>query len=323
MINYVILGGGWRAEFYLRIASFIPDRFKVKAVYVRNKKRNEYIREKYNVKATETLEETLDEEFDFIVNCINKEHVSDYAVSLADRGYFVLCETPVTKIPEGKHNFDKIQVAEQFHLKGTFAAIKKIINMGIIGNVNHIEISAAHDYHAMSLLRFLLDDYKKPQLLGDYSLEDELLRTNYRYGEIEDKKLEKTKQIIKLFKFDNATALYNYNKEQYFSPIRKDRLLIRGQRGEIDNFRVGYYNKSNNYVESDIKLRKSGLLDGFYNDKITFEDKVLYEFPFKAARLSEEETAIAECLEGMKRYILKGTELYSFEKAYEDYKFIV
>lgn len=322
MIDYIVVGSGWRAEFYIRIAALAPDKFKVKAVYARNKERASYISEKYKVKVTGTLEEALKEEFDFVVDCINKADVSDFAVSLADKGYYVLSETPVTKMPEGEHEFDKIQVAEQFHLKGTYKAIKKVIDMGIIGKINNIEISAAHDYHAMSLLRFLLDDYNKPEIFGEYSFNDELLRTNGRYGELEDKKLEETKQIIKLFKFGKAAAIYNYNKEQYFSPIRKDRLLIRGQRGEIDNFRVGYYNKSDNYVESNIKLHKSGLLNGFYNEKITFEDKILYEFPFAAARLSEEETAIAECLEGMKKYILTGEELYSFERAYQDYKFI-
>ncbi|MBQ2967918.1 MAG: hypothetical protein IJE10_07370 [Clostridia bacterium] len=48
------------------------------------------------------------------------------------------------------------------------------------------------------------------------------------------------------------------------------------------------------------------LLDGFYIDKMIFKDKVLYAFPFKESRLSEEETAIAQCLIDMKYYIFWG-----------------
>ena len=37
----------------------------------------------------------------------------------------------------------------------------------------------------------------------------------------------------------------------------------------------------------------SGLLDGFYFDKIIFNGNVVFDYPFKQARLSEEEIAIA------------------------------
>ena len=42
MIKYGIIGAGWRSEFYLRIASLIPEKFSVSGIYVRNseKKKN-------------------------------------------------------------------------------------------------------------------------------------------------------------------------------------------------------------------------------------------------------------------------------------------
>ena len=70
---------------------------------------------------------------------------------------------------------------------------------------------------------------------------------------------------------------------------------------------------------SNIKTKTAGLLDGFYYDKITFNDKILFEFPFKEARLSEEEIAIAQCLIDMSNYIKTGKELYAYKRAYEDY----
>lgn len=319
MINFVIIGGGWRAEFYLRIAKALPEKFQVSAICVRNPKRRQYIADKFNVKVLSCIEECLKESFDFIVNCINKEDISDLSIGLADRGYYVLSETPVMKKPKQGHCYEKIQVAEQFHLKGTYQALKKIIDAGVIGTVNHIQLSVAHNYHAMSMLRFLLDDNEMPSLIGYHILENKMFRTHGRIGEFAEKTEEITEQQIKIYQFKNATAIYDYNIEQYFSPIRKDRILIRGTRGEIENNQVRYLNSDNKAICGDIKMVMSGLLDGFHIDKITFEDKVLFEFPFKEARLSEEETAIAQCLIDMSNYIKTGKGLYAYERAYEDY----
>ena len=321
MINFVVIGGGWRAEFYLRIAQALPETISISAICIRNPERASYIRKHFNVKVVSTVDDALKTSFDFVVNCINKDNITDLSVNLADMGYYVLAETPVTKTQSGTHNYDNIQIAEQFHLRGTYQAIKKVIEMGTIGDINHINISTCHDYHAMSLMRFLLDDYEKPDLLGEYDIDDDVMRTNGRSGKLKDNNKEKTTQKIKIFKFKNATVVYDYNIEQYFSPIRKDRILIRGTRGEIENDQIRYLNSKNEFVCGKINFITSGLLDGFYNDKITFEDKVLFKFPFCKARLSEEETAMAACLVKMKEYTENRNELYSYKKAYEDYSF--
>ena len=116
-------------------------------------------------------------------------------------------------------------------------------------------------------------------------------------------------------------GIYDFNGEQYFSPIRRDRLLIRGTKGEICGNTIRYFNDEGALTEGELTLKTAGLLESFYNDRIVLFDKVLYDFPFKAARLSEEECAIAQCLIGMKNYITTGKEFYSYKKAYEDYMF--
>ncbi len=321
MINFVVIGGGWRSEFYLRIAKALPDKFHVCSVCVRNPERAEEISKKFDVTVVNSIQDVLTFPFDFIVNCINKEDISDLSIELADQGYYVLCETPIIGKPDGGHVYEKIQVAEQFHLKGTWQAVKKIIESGIIGDVNYINISVAHDYHAMSLIRFFLQDFEAPKLLFKNELKDNMLQTNGRAGVLKTKRIIDTAQIIKIFQFKNASVVYDYNTEQYFSPIRKDRLLIRGTKGEIVNNEVHYFNQDNEPVNSEIRTIMAGLLDGFHYDKITFENKVLFEYPFQKARLSEEELAIAQCLLDMKKYIESGKELYGYERAYQDYAY--
>ncbi len=321
MINFVIIGGGWRSEFYLRIARALPEIFHVSAICVRNPKRAEEMEQKFEVKVVDSISTLLREPFDFIVNCINKDDIAELSIELADKGYYVLSETPMIREPENGHDYGRIQVAEQFHLKGFWQAVKKIIDAGTIGKINHINISVAHDYHAMSLIRFFLQDYEKPQLLLKENLKDTMLRTNGRVGILDCKEIEDTTQMIKVFRFQNTTVVYDYNMEQYFSPIRRDRLLIRGSRGEIVNNEVHYFNKDDKPINSEIKTVMSGLLDGFFCDKITFENQVLFDYPFQHARLSEEELAVAQSLIGMKEYMETGKELYSYERAYQDFTY--
>lgn len=320
MITFAVLGGGWRSEFYLRIAKALPELFSVAGVFVRREEQQRYIAQKYNVKTFTDLNHLLAEPFDFLANCVSYAQVSDLSIALADKGYYVLSETPALKAPGEGHRYEKIQVAEQYHQKGTYQAIKKLITSGILGDIQHINISIGHDYHAMSMIRFFLDDYSAPEKLGDFSLSDNMLTSHGRQGEFEHS-LKNTSQKVMVFKFNEKTAIYDYNGEQYFSPIRRDRLLIRGTRGEINNNTVRYFNSEGKLTEGEIVLKTAGLLEGFYNDRIVLFDKILYDFPFKKARLSEEEAAIAQCLIGMKNYIDTGEEFYSYKKAYEDYMF--
>ena len=182
----------------------------------------------------------LCESFDFIVNCASYAHVTDLSVTLADKGYFVLSETPFLKAPEGEHAYEKIQIAEQYHQKGTYQAIKALIASGVLGEIQHVNLSIGHDYHAMSMLRFFFDDYNAPEKVFDLNVPDNMLTSHGRGGEFEHT-LRKTAQRLMVFRFGEKVGIYDFNGEQYFSPIRRDRLLIRGTKGEISNNTVRYF----------------------------------------------------------------------------------
>lgn len=316
MINYCVIGGGWRAEFYIRIAKLLPEIFSVNALCVRNPQRAEQIRQQYNVNVVQSLDEVLKIDCDFFVNCINKEDISDLSSLLCSKGYAVLQETPCMPTNKNMQGY-KLQVAEQFHLKPMYQAIKGIINDKVIGEVNHIEISVAHEYHAMSLIRFFMDE-DKPKCVYKKEMKNSVLHTHFRQGEIDQKEICDSKHQLAIFDLGGKSAIYNFDYEQYFSPIRADRLLIRGTRGEIENNIVRYFNEDNQYCENTIVQHKSGNLDGFFNGAITFLGKVYYKSPFQDARLSDEETAIATALLKMDNYLKTGEEFYSFESGIKD-----
>lgn len=317
MIKYGIIGAGWRSEFYLRIAALVPEMFSVSGIYIRNPQKRIEFSTKYNVKIFDNLEDLLKTDFDFLASCVNKASIDETARMLADKGIAVLTETPVT---DGDLT-GKIQVAEQFHFMPRNQAYKKIIDSGILGEVHQVQLSCCHDYHAASLIRFFLDIKDETPEKTTVVLPDVLNRYNCRAGIIDPCKVS-SEQKITVFKFGEKTAVYDFNFEQYFSDIRSNRIIIRGTNGEIVN-NVCTYLKDGLPHSFEIKRNCYGSeesLDGFSLLNLTGNGEVLYENPFKGARLSDEDIAIATCLLKMHDYTQNGTEFYSSSNAAYDYK---
>lgn len=316
MIKYGIIGAGWRAEFYLRIAALVPEKFSVSGIYIRNEGKRQEFAKKYNVPIFDNLEDLLNTDFDFIVSCVNKDSINETAQMLADKGIAVLTETPIST----KNLKGKIQVAEQFHFMPRNQAYKKIIDSGILGEVHQVQLSCCHDYHAASLIRFFLDIKAETPTKTTITLPDKVTRYNSRNGHIEPSVVNSEQKIV-ILNFGNKTAIYDFNFEQYFSDIRASKIVIRGTKGEIINNTCTYL-KDGIPHSFEIKRNSFGAeenLDGFSLLNITGNGEVLYTNPFKNARLSDEDIAIATCLLKMKDYVQNNEVFYSTQNAYEDY----
>ncbi len=261
---------------------------------------------------TTTLDGLLKTDFDFIVSCVNKDGISDMIKTLTALDIPVLTETPVTDGTLG----GRVQAAEQFHFMPRNQAYKKIIDSGILGEVHSVRLSCCHDYHAASLIRFFLDTgFEKPEITS-ISLIDPVTRYNSRAGYITPAVI-KEEEKIKIFKFKDKTAVYDFSFEQYFSDIRSSQINIRGTNGEIVNNTCSYL-KDGVPQRFETYRNTYGVeesLDGMCLFNITGGGEVLYTNPFPLARLSDEEIAIATCLVKMKAYIKTGEAFYSLKDA--------
>ncbi len=318
MIKYAVIGAGWRAEFYLRIANLLPETFSVSAIFVRNPEKAKEIKQKYKVNVVSTLEEMLKSDFDFIVNCVNKTNILPTINTLCEKGYAVLSETPVTENVSLNY---RVQVAEQFHFQPQNMAIKKVIDSGIIGEVTQVKISACHDYHAGSLIRFFLGTGREMPKSQTINLTDRVMRYNRRAGLMPPELVQNTQKIT-VFEFENKTAIYDFNFEQYFSDIRCSQIIVRGTHGEIVNDKVTYLKDG---VPHTFNINRNAFginenLDGFSLFSITGNGETLYLNPFPNARLSDEEIAIATCLLKMNEYLKTGKEFYPVHEAVIDSK---
>ena len=316
MITYGIIGAGWRSEFYLRIATLLPETFSVSGIFIRNENKRKEFSEKYNFPIFDNLQDLLNTSFDFIVSCVSKDSIGETARILSEKGVAVLTETPVT---DGKLS-GKIQVAEQFHFMPRNQAYKRIIDSGILGKVHQVQLSCCHDYHAASLIRFFLDLKNEKPKSTSITLPDTVNRYNGRNGFIEPVVVN-GEQKITVLEFDGKTAVYDFNYEQYFSDIRKNRIIIRGTNGEIVDNTVTYLKDG---LPHTFEIRRNGFgneenLDGFSLFNLTGNGEILYDNPFKNSRLSDEEIAIATCLVKMKDFCETSTPFYDTTEAYTDY----
>ena len=329
MITYGIIGAGWRSEFYLRIAALIPDTFKVSGIYIRNKQKREEFSEKYNVPIFDMLEKLLETDYDFIVSCVNKAGICDTVRELCSKNIPLLTETPIGTsnneiddfLAEIKPDW-RVQVAEQFHFMPRNAAINSVIESGILGEITQVQLSCCHDYHAARLIRFFLGTGDEMPKASSFTLPDTVTRYNSRGGLLNEPLTVTAEEKFVVLRFKDKTAVYDFNYEQYFSDIRRSRILIRGTNGEILNNECTYL-KDDLPHSFTLKRNSYGAnesLDGFTLVNITAEGRVLYENPFKGSRLSDEEIAIATCLLNMKKYLATGISFYSLKDAALDSK---
>lgn len=329
MITYGIIGAGWRSEFYLRIADLLPDTFRVSGIFIRNKEKQKEFSEKYNVNICVTLEELLKTDFDFIVSCVNKAGICDTVREIAGRNIPLLTETPIgTSLNEindflsGIKPDWRVQVAEQLHFQPRNQAIKAVIDSGILGKVNQVQLSCCHDYHAASLIRFFLGTGDEMPEASAFTLPDTVNRYNSRGGLLSKPETVTAEEKFVVLRFKEKNALYDFNYEQYFSDIRASRIVIRGTNGEIINDRCTYLKAGlpHSFVLQRNSYGANESLDGFTLVNITAEGNILYENPFRSARLSDEEVAIATCLLNMKKYLETGVPFYSLNDTATDSK---
>ena len=153
-IRYGVIGSGWRAEFYIRIAKAVPDKFEFTAVLIRDKEKGRAFSEKFGVAVVNSLDELMKENPEFVVLAIKRGYVTDYLLQLFEKNIPVLAETPPGESQEDLQKLWKayekyqprIQVAEQYFLQPLYASWHNAIERGLIGKVENINISSLHGY---------------------------------------------------------------------------------------------------------------------------------------------------------------------------------
>ena len=329
VIKYAVIGGGFRAQFYLKVAQELPELFQVCGISTASPEKTEVLRSQIGVKAYSSTEELLrHEEPDFLVVCKNrsaaKAEVMDELVGL---GLPILMETPaawdegsllhIYNITKGK----AVQVAEQFWCHPENAARLAVARSGILGDITQMNLSGLHTYHGLSLIR---------KFLGVMFEEAEITARSFAFPAVEgymrggispeERVLNETREIA-IVDFGGKMCLYDYENKQQRSYVRSDSLVVRGERGEVSGQTVRWLEDHKTPLCYTCERLYAGVntnLEGFFLRGIMGGEKWLYRNPYESARLCDDEIAIAAILTKMGNFACGGPPFYSVAEACQD-----
>lgn len=329
-VRFAIAGGaGWRAQFFLRVASELPERFEVCGMVVRDPAKARDQERRWGVKTYRSLEDLLAASDPlFVVVSVPWEAAPGMLEELAGRQVPALCETPpapdVERLVELHRLVEKgakIQVAEQYIFQPAHAARLAIARSGKLGTVSQAQVSAAHGYHGVSLIRHLLGVSFEPVTVSAFQFASPIVAGPGRGGPPEAEKITDSTQIIAHLDFGDRLGVFDFTGDQYFSWIRSPRVLVRGERGEINDTALRYLADFRTPVETQLLRADAGHdgnLEGYYHKGFLAGDEWVYVNPFAPARLADDEIAVAACLAGMAEYVRGGAEVYPLAQAAQD-----
>lgn len=328
-IRFIIVGSGWRSLYYVRIAKTLPQYFELCGMLCRTKEKADMITAMHHIYTTISKEECRRMAPDFVVVAVNKTSIAEVSREWLDFGFTVLCETPaaldlavMSELWELHVNKGaRLAVAEQYTRYPVYGAMLQVLNSNIIGEPYSVNVSLAHEYHGASLIRaFLREGMTSFQVTGKtYTFPT--TETRSRYECFTDGRLADKKRTLAVFEFaDGKMAFYDFDSEQYRSPIRKNYVDVRGDRGEMKDEIFYYLNDDNMPEKAALEITDHKVITQWENPnlhevteikKITFDGNAIYEPEFGLCGLASDETAIAK--------VMLDTALYARDEKSLDY----
>jgi len=323
--SFAIIGSGWRAEYFWRLAAALDD---LTCVGVVSRRRRDL-----PVPVHLSLDECLaSAKPDFVVTAVPWDVTPSLVVELVARGVPVLAETPpapdLAGLRELWHRVGAsglVQVAEQYPRVPAHAARVALVRSGVIGEPTRVDVSSTHQYHAVSLIRTLLG-------VGRGRAEVRAVRTTApladplsRDGWADEVAVKQATTTIATIAFDGGgLGLYDFTDNQWHNQLLTRRLLVRGTNGELHDQDVVRLAADRTIVRSPIVRRQTGYdldLDGFDTDHLTFGSDVLYRNPFQGQRWNDEEIAIATLLQDTAAWVAgSGPEPYPLADGIQDHR---
>ena len=304
------MGGGWRAEFYLRIARALPERFVIQGMVVRDAAKGKAMEQAWGVPTYRTLDDLLKAHKPlFVVTSVAWDANPPLLQDLAARGIPALSETPpapdvarMAQLCALVKQGARIQVAEQYIYQPHHAARLAFGQSGLLGTVSQAQVSAAHGYHGTSLIRHFLGIGYENVKVRARNFASPLIGGPGRQGPPREEKMTNSGQTIAWLDFGDRLGVFDFTGDQYFSWVRGQRLLVRGERGEINNHEASYlvdYATPMEVAFRRVSAGANGNLEGLYLKGIVAGEQWVYRNPFAPARLTDDEIAIATSLAGM------------------------
>ena len=329
--RFAVVGTGWRALFYVRIAKWLPELFELTGVLCRTPERARTFAQEHGVRTFDAMDAMLETKLDFVVSCVKRSGMADMIVELLGRGVHVLAETPYGNTEEElarvldaqRRSGCVLDTAEQYFRYPTHAARGEVIRRGLLGDVVSCRMNMVHEYHAVSLLRHYLGAEDGEVTIAARKTKTPIVKTGDRSGYLTaGEVIEETRTFAHFDYAGNRLGVYDFAGTQYHSAIRSSHVHILGTRGEIFDNTVRYITQDNRPVHEELVIHRD-LATGTIVS-IDCAGECVYRNPFRTdVPMNEDEIAIAQTMMYMAGAIRGGERHYPLANGMTDALFTV
>jgi predicted dehydrogenase len=318
-LPFALVGHGWRADFFLRVAAALPSRLRCTGVMTRGDAAGAAVERAWGVPTFRSIDALLAAaEPAAVVTSVPWAATPDVVRELVAHDVAVLAETPPAPDAEGLRRLwgdvgasGLVQVAEQNPFLPVLAALGRLVDDGVLGAVTSAWLSWTHGYHAVAVLRRLLHSDGGPVTVRASIAEGPLVQGPDRSGRPAAPVDEPARHTVATLQFDSGIGTYDFTDGQWFHPLRRRQILVRGSRGEVTGTSVTWATEEGRPLDAPLFRRQTGLdgdLEGADLDAITWAGRTLYSNPYRGTRLSDEEIAVATLVERTLRWRLGDGE---------------
>ncbi|WP_319518000.1 Gfo/Idh/MocA family oxidoreductase [uncultured Martelella sp.] len=328
-IPFAVIGSGWRAEFFLRVAKALPAHFRATGIVTgRPAAERTALEQEWGVPVFASIDDLLAATRpEFAVVSIRPEHIVDRIGELAAHQVPVLLETAAfdhdqllaldALVTAGA----KIEVAEQYFLHPVLSAMRALILDGLIGTPSYAHVSVLQTYHSISMMRKLLGIGFENATVTASRITLPVVKGPGRYDQPERYEVIAAAQTIATFDFGDKVGVYDFANGQHRSRIRAPRVTVRGECGEITPERIDYLIDERTPMTAELQRMDKGHFvnfEGYHHAGIVAAGRWVYRNPFPGPHLFDDEIAVANCLENMRVFVERGISSYSFAETAQD-----
>ncbi len=328
-MRFGIVGSGWRVRCILRAARATQGRVQVAGIVARTPEKAAGLAAEFNIPVYRSAADLVAaQKPDFMMTSVAWGANPGVVRELVELGLPVLSETPpATTLAELRQLWSlaeqgaRIQVAEQYWLQPQHAARLAFAGSGRIGRVSQAQVSVAHGYHGISLMRRFLNIGAELPNISVHRFTSPIIEGPGRQGPPAGEKIITAEQSFTLFDFGDRLGVIDFTGEQYFSWIRGQRLLVRGERGEVVDEHAVYLSDYLTPIHVTFTRHSAGPngnLEGNYLKGIQAGEQWWYRNPTVPAELADDEIAVADLLMRMGDYVNGGVPVYSLAEACQD-----